>query len=366
MKKLKFSLIFIFALLFLLVAATAVIAQDVPAPYAGLKNLFAWDDASAQTEGKKLYQQYCTGCHGAKGSNIAAFDFSTKDFHQSLEESPDFSFWILSEGRLNKGMPPYKSSLSEEQRWQVLTYIWSLGTTNSSKENPTTQPPPEEGKATLLLTVPAQARSGQPVTISATLRDEQGKPIPNAPVKFFVKVEFFASGLMEIGEAITNDNGVATLEPVLRQTGDTQVVAHYERNGIASAEAAATVTLAESSEPFYQPDVGIHLPAPGKEVFIGPKSALELGQEDTAPTSAFRLPGGILSWLLFLVAILALIWFTYFRVMYQVFRIPIASEIRDTDTRLVPLLGLAIVLALGVFLIVMLITGPYSHFHLLK
>ena len=82
--------------------------------------------------------------------------------------------------------------------------------------------------------------------------------------------------------------------------------------------------------------------------------------------TSLRLPGGILSWLLLLVVAIMLIWFTYFRVMYQVFRIPIVSEIRDTDTRLVPLVGLAIVVAFGVFLALLIITGPYSHFHLLR
>ena len=52
--------------------------------------------------------------------------------------------------------------------------------------------------------------------------------------------------------------------------------------------------------------------------------------------------------------------------MYQLFRIPIAGEIRDTDTRLVPLIGMAVMVAFVVLLVTMLITSPYSHFHLLR
>lgn len=142
---------------------------------------------------------------------------------------------------------------------------------------------------------------------------------------------------MEIGEAPTNDRGVAVFEYTPRQAGDIRVVAHYE-----TIETAATLTLAGTDVPFYQPEVGIQLPAPGEEVLVGPKSAVEL-EEGRAPMTAFRLPGGILSWLLLLVVAVMLIWATCFRVFYQVFRLPIVKEISDTDTRRIPLAGLAIV-----------------------
>ncbi len=364
----KFRLLLITApVVFLLwVLATAVMAQEEPPPpYAGLKNMFPWSDASAQEAGKKLYQQSCQACHGINGGNIAGADFSQVSFSPSLEESSDYYFWILSEGRLDKGMPPYESSFSEEQRWQVLTYLWSFGTPAPLEVTPLlTQPLAGEGKGLLLLTVPEQAPSGQPVTISAVLQDKEGKPVGNVPVKFSIRVDFFASGLMEIGEAVTNGQGVAVVEYTPRQTGDIQIVARYEGDGPSPVETTAMFTLVEVDEPFYQPETGIQLPVLGEEVFIGPESALELGEMGEAPTSAFRLPGGILSWLLLIAATVMLIWFTYFRVMYQVFRIPIVSEIRDTNTRLVPLVALVTVVALGIFLVLLLITGPYSHFHL--
>ncbi len=123
------------------VLATAVLAQtELPPPYAGLKNPFPWSDATAQEAGKGLYQRSCSGCHGADGGSIAGANFSAAGYAQSLEERPDLSFWILSEGKLDKGMPPYKSSLSEEQRWQILTYLWSLGVEVAP---PVVSPPPE-------------------------------------------------------------------------------------------------------------------------------------------------------------------------------------------------------------------------------
>lgn len=353
--------------LFLGVLANAVLAQgEPPPPYAGLKNPFPWSDTSAQEAGKKLYQQSCLGCHGDDGGNIAAVNFSSADFSRNLEERDDFYFWILSEGRLDKGMPPYKSSLSEEQRWQTLTYLRSLGASVSTEEKPLSAPPPAKVEAaTLQLTAPEQAQSGQQLTMTATLQNSQGKPLGNALVKFFIRVDFFTDALMEIGKVVTDDRGIAVFEYTPRLTGDINVVARYEGDSLSPIETIARLTLTKPDKTFYQAKAGISLPAPGKEVFIGPDSALKLGEGGKAPTSALRLPGGILSWLLFIVVTVMLIWFTYFRVIYQISRIPIVSEIKDTNTRLIPLVILTIVVSMGIFLVLMLITSPYSHFQLL-
>jgi mono/diheme cytochrome c family protein len=181
----------VLATFLLFILATAVMAQEeTPPPYAGLKNPFLWSDAPVQEAGERLYQSSCLGCHGADGSNIAGADFGTADFPQSLEEKPDFYFWLLSEGRLDKGMPPFKSSLSEEQRWQVLTYLWSLGAAAAPPEvTLPSQPPAEREGDVLLLAAPEHAQSMQPLTLTAILRDKQGEPIKNDTVKFFIKAD---------------------------------------------------------------------------------------------------------------------------------------------------------------------------------
>ncbi len=361
--KLKLLLIAVTMTLLLLVLANAVAAQgEPPPPYAGLENPFPWSDAQAQEVGKGLYQRSCLGCHGDKGGNIVGADFSATDYPQSLEERPDFYLWILSEGKLDKGMPPYKSSLSEEQRWQVLTYIWSLGAAIPPEVTPPTEPPAEVGNGALLLTAPEQAQSGQPMTISAVLKDKEGKPIGNTPVKFFIRVEFFTSDLIEIGEAVTNNQGVASLEYIPRQTGSIEIVGRYE-----AIETTATVILTESTGPFYQAKAGIPDATSIPEIFIGPKSALEPGEVGTAPMTGLRIPGGLSSLLLLAyVFAVILVWSLYLRVMYQLFRIPVVRAMGDTDTRLVPMIGMAIMAASVTLLVLILITGPYSHPHLLR
>jgi mono/diheme cytochrome c family protein len=336
-----------------------VAAQEVPPPpYAGLKNPFAWDDAAAQTAGKTIYQQSCLGCHGVKGDGVRQSNFSAADFGDHLEQQPDVHFWLLSEGRLNQGMPPFKAPLSEEKRWQVLTYIRLLGKASSTAP-PASQPAPEAGS--LALTVPEQGRPGEVLTLTATLLDNQGQPIQNETVNFLISADFFATAQMGIGEATTNDRGVAVVEYIPRLSGERNISARYR-----SVEAVGTITLAESEERFYEPEAGIKLPALGPRVFVGPQSALHLGEMGAAPTSALYLPGGVLSWLLLVVAAIVLVWFSYFRVMRQISGIPIAGDIREIDTRLVPRMGLIYVVTLGILLALKLVIGPYSHFHLLR
>jgi hypothetical protein len=169
---------------------------------------------------------------------------------------------------------------------------------------------------------------------------------------------------MEIGEVVTNDQGAAVLEYTPRLAGDIQIVARHEGE---SHEAATTLTLTEPDVPFYHhTEAGLKFPAPGVEMFIGPGTPLELGEGGKAPISVFRPPTGILSWLSPLLLAVVTLWTTYFYVVYQVFRIPIVAEIRDTNTRLVALVGMTIVMTLGIMLVLILVTGPYSHLHLVR
>jgi mono/diheme cytochrome c family protein len=346
------------AVLLLMVFAVTALAQstEVPPPYAGLKNPFPWDDTSAQAAGKQEYQR-CAFCHGATGNNISSAKFGTAGYSRGLQERPDYYFWVVSEGRLDKGMPPFKSSLSNEQRWQLLTYIWSLGV---SSAQPATSPPgkPAIGAGGILsLAAPAQAQSGQPLTVTATLQDLQGRPIGSAAVKFFIRVDFFGAGVAEIGEAMTDMNGVATLEYSPREAGETQLIARHE-----DVEASATVSLAGATTPFYHVEVGLQNVPGSREVFIGD---ITLGENGEAPRPVLRLPTSRISFLSPLLFSVVSIWVIYFYVYYQVFSLSGARRAGVLDTRLVPLAGMVVVMMLGIVLILKLITGPYSHLHVL-
>lgn len=343
------------AILLLIITVSISLAQEEPpSSYDGLQNPFSWTDAQAQAAGKKVYQQSCAGCHGGNGAGVAGFDFSSPSFSQSLQNKPGPYFGIVSEGALSKGMPPYESLLSEEQRWQTLTYIWSL-----SAAPPQPTPTPSTEGASLTLTVPQQSNTGEVLSLVAELNDSQGKPISSATVKFLLSENFFASGSMEIGDAVTNEAGVATLQYIPRRPGETEVIARYN-----TIEASDSLNITDSGEVFYQTVAGIHLPSLGPEIFIGPKSAHEI-VDGKAPMTALRLPGGTLSWLWLFVAVLMLVWGAYIFIMYQVLRISTVKGISTGHSRVVPLIGIAVLIGLGILMVLMVITGPFSHFNLL-
>lgn len=353
MRSRLFLVVIVSATFALLTLGVAVLAQEVPPSYAGLKNPFPWSDTSVQATGKVIYQQYCLGCHGVSGNGQANADFSSRDYPQRLENRPDLYFWITSEGEMGEGMPSFKSLLSEQQRWQVLTYIWSLG---NAPVTPPPEGPPEAGF--IQLNSVGQTEAGQPLVMSVILLDKTAKPIADVPVQFFTRENFVTTGLMAIGEATTDTQGVAEFEYIPRRAELTELVARY-----GAAEASTTAIVTEADKPFYHVNTGIELPTLGPKVFIGPPTATE-PTEGQAPTSALRLPGGLLSWLLLLVGGLVLIWATYFKVMYQVLRIPVQPHTKGLNLRLVPLISLAVVFALGTLIVLMVITGPYTHFHM--
>ncbi len=73
----------------------------------------------------------------------------------------------------------------------------------------------------------------------------------------------------------------------------------------------------------------------------------------------------MVSWVLLLVAAVGLSWGTYLRVMYLVLRIP-SSSAGTAQTRLLPMVGLVGLAAMGILLMLMLLTGPQSNFHLVN
>lgn len=95
-------------------------------PYAG--------ETEAITAGSKLFADHCAKCHGAdalgskKKPNLRAAE---------VQQAKDGElFWLLRNGDLRHGMPSW-SSIPEPSRWQIITYVKSLGevaTDPSSKQ----------------------------------------------------------------------------------------------------------------------------------------------------------------------------------------------------------------------------------------
>jgi len=99
---------------------------QAPAEADKLKNPLK-GNAVATAAGKKLYNQLCLICHGAKGKGdgIAGMALKPKPANfadTKLQAQTDGAiYWKLTEGRAP--MAGYKDILKEDQRWQLVNYI---------------------------------------------------------------------------------------------------------------------------------------------------------------------------------------------------------------------------------------------------
>ena len=72
--------------------------------------------------GETTFYQNCAYCHGSKGSGGKARPLQCRDM------LPDYLFTTISNGRRRGSliMPPWKDSMDEQTRWQLVAYILSL------------------------------------------------------------------------------------------------------------------------------------------------------------------------------------------------------------------------------------------------
>lgn len=95
------------------------------------------NDSEAVAAGRNLFMQHCAECHGnaasggKKGPSLRAQEVQNAE--------PGSIFWILTNGVVRRGMPVW-SKLPEPQRWQLVSFIKSLGIVPASAENSASNP----------------------------------------------------------------------------------------------------------------------------------------------------------------------------------------------------------------------------------
>jgi len=106
---------------------------NAPSEYANLTNPFAGDHEATEA-GAEIYDVNCATCHGpeGKGDGPAAAGLdpqpaSLADAHMMEEMNDGALYWRVSEGGMmdpfNSVMPAWKETLSDDEIWQVITYI---------------------------------------------------------------------------------------------------------------------------------------------------------------------------------------------------------------------------------------------------
>lgn len=123
----------------------------------------------------------------------------------------------------------------------------------------------------MTLSAPSQVSLGDVVQLRAHLQDEAGAPISGATARFFSYAAFLSSStrLMEIGEAITDGQGVATIEYQPRRGGNIEVIVKYEGDSRYAPSQASIAFVVEGNEQLYQAQAGLSVPFINKWLLVG-------------------------------------------------------------------------------------------------
>lgn len=118
------SLIAVCAVFLCIAAGDGAWLKDVPDadrqkvnPYAGQKD--------AIDAGNRIYLDKCAKCHGDDGTGRKKKPSLRTDRVQKATDGE--LFWLLKNGSLKHGMPSW-SAMPQPMRWQVVTFVKSLGT----------------------------------------------------------------------------------------------------------------------------------------------------------------------------------------------------------------------------------------------
>lgn len=84
-------------------------------------------DPDAVVAGAKLYGLHCAECHGQTGEGGQGSKKGPSLRAGEVQQSTAGTlFWVLTNGVVRRGMPVW-SKLPEPQRWQLVSFIKSLG-----------------------------------------------------------------------------------------------------------------------------------------------------------------------------------------------------------------------------------------------
>jgi mono/diheme cytochrome c family protein len=139
MKRSGFSMIVVLMLAVLVLSACgggngAQQADERPAPpaeFAGMTNPFE-GDAQAASAGQQLYEPNCASCHGSEGRGdgpaAGSLDPQPGDLRITAQQAgDDYIYWRIAKGGnfapFNSSMPAWEGVLSDDQIWQLVTYI---------------------------------------------------------------------------------------------------------------------------------------------------------------------------------------------------------------------------------------------------
>ena len=103
----------------------------------GLKDLTSAGKGGDSASGREIYVNTCIRCHGIDGTGVqsvrlvpAPADLSSPAVQNRLDGT---LFKRIHEGKPNTAMGAWKHALSDEEIWDVLAYVRTLGTGSDAR-----------------------------------------------------------------------------------------------------------------------------------------------------------------------------------------------------------------------------------------
>lgn len=344
--------------------------------------------AAMVTKGKDLYKGRCLMCHGDNGNKITTAQLDKPEWLQS--KSFDGMIKSISEGKPPL-MPAFNNEkgglLSPDDIQAIAGYLWDTAILKQTVLGPQITTSETDGKSStikteaveksfplnLTLSLPNKWYRGGEASLSAILTADDGKPIQGENINFYLDYSFFlgldsgkVSGMMDIGKATTDENGIARLKYTPRLGEDLKFVARYNGSGQFDAVVSpASAKIEDNGHRFYNSEVGIPMP-----------SLVHYSLAESAPVNpaapfkqllTLKLPTLILGLLI------AGIWFTYVRVAYGLLRISrvyTMSNIHSTRESfrqskfLFPVVLMIFLAIFALTLLSVIFTSPDTHLNL--
>jgi mono/diheme cytochrome c family protein len=102
--------------------------DSIPAEFAGKVNPLG---ADAATAGAEMFKNNCTACHGEQGHGDGPAGTALNPPPKDLPElatlvGDDYLFWRISKGKQGTSMVAWNGILTDEQIWQVVSFIRTL------------------------------------------------------------------------------------------------------------------------------------------------------------------------------------------------------------------------------------------------
>jgi len=137
MKKILFAVLVLAVITFLSACGSKISSFDsnasatlapVPAEFAGKTNPLGADSATA---GAEVFKNNCVACHGEQGHGDGPAGAMLNPQPKNLLKlatvaSDDYLYWRINTGKDGTSMVAWKGILTDEQIWQVISFIHTL------------------------------------------------------------------------------------------------------------------------------------------------------------------------------------------------------------------------------------------------